>query len=48
MVSKYAEFQIFCGENFNSDASLAFSFTPDGEENPVFYYLNPGMKAEKY
>ena len=48
IVSKYSEFQIFCGENYDTEAALTFSYTPDGYENPVFFYMRPQFKETKF
>ena len=48
IVAKYDEFQIFCGENYDTEASLTFSYTPDGYENPVFIYMRPSFKETKF
>ena len=40
----FDEMQIFVGQNMDTEAGLCFSYTKDGEENPVFLYFNDGMK----
>ena len=48
IVGKYDEMQIFTGTNYDTEAGLAFSYTKDGETEPVFLFFNDGMKEEKY
>ena len=48
VVGKYSEFQIFCGESYDTEAALTFSYTPDGYENPVFLYLRPQFNEKKF
>ena len=48
IMGKYDEMQIFAGQNMDTEAGLCFSYTKDGEENPVFLFFNDGMKEEKF
>ena len=48
IMEKFDEMQIFTGESFDTEAGLAFSYTKDGETEPVFLYFNDGMKEEKF
>jgi len=48
IMEKFDEMQIFSGENYDMEAGLAFSYTKDGEENPVFLFFNDGLKEEKF
>ena len=48
IVGKFDEMQIFTGSNYDTEAGLAFSYTKDGEENPVFLFFNDGLRGEKY
>ena len=47
VVAKYDEFQIFCGESFDTEASLAFCYFPDGESEPTFLFLTDCYKMKK-
>ena len=48
IMEKFDEMQIFTGESFDTEAGLAFSYTKDGESEPVLLYFNDGMKEEKF
>ncbi len=48
IVGKFDEMQIFTGDSYDTEAGLAFSYTKDGETEPVFLYFNDGCKEEKY
>jgi len=48
IVSKFDEMQIFCGQGFDTEAGLGFSYTKDGEVEPVFLFFVDGMKEEKF
>ena len=48
IVGKFDEMQIFTGSSFDTEAGLAFSYTKDGETEPVFMFFNDGYKEEKY
>ena len=48
VVGKFDEMQIFLGESIDSEASMCFSYTKDGETEPVFLYFADCMKEEKY
>tara|TARA_B110001450_G_scaffold171250_1_gene159683 strand:- start:153 stop:413 length:261 start_codon:yes stop_codon:yes gene_type:complete len=48
LVSKFSEVQVFCGEDYDTEASLTFSYTPDGYENPVFFFMRPMFKETKF
>ena len=48
IMEKFDEMQIFTGENYDTEAGLAFSYTKDGEEEPVMLYFVDGMKEEKF
>ena len=48
IMEKFDEMQIFSGENFDTEAGLGFSYTKDGEENPVIMFFNDGMVEEKF
>ena len=48
IMGKFDEFQIFAGQSMDVEASLAFAYTKDGEENPTFLFFNDGMKQEKF
>lgn len=48
-MGKFDEMQIFIGESeAAADASLAFSYTKDGETDPVFLFFLDCMKEEKF
>ena len=48
IMDKFDEFQIFSGQGMDTEASLAFAYTIDGEENPTFLFFNDAMKQEKF
>ena len=48
IVGKYDEMQIFAGTNYDTEAGLAFSYTKDGEVEPVFLFFQDGYKVEKF
>ena len=48
VISKFDEMQIFTGTNYDTEAGLAFSYTKDGECEPVFLFFNDGYKIEKF
>ena len=48
IMEKFDEMQIFSGVNFDTEAGLAFSFTKDGEEEPVIMFFNDGLREEKF
>ena len=48
IMEKFDEMQIFSGENFDTEAGLGFSYTKDGEENPVIMFFNDGLVEEKF
>ena len=48
VMSKHDEFQFWCGQKYDVEAHIAFSYNKDGEEDPSFYYWNDGLKVEKY
>ena len=48
IMGKYDEFQIFSGQGMDTEASLAFAYTKDGEENPTFLFFNDALKQEKF
>ena len=48
IMEKFDEMQIFSGVNFDTEAGLGFSYTKDGEEEPVIMFFNDGLKEEKF
>ena len=48
IVGKYDEMQIFTGQSYDTEAGLAFSYTKDGETEPVFMFFTDGMREEKF
>ena len=48
IMEKFDEMMIFTGENFDTEAGLAFSYTKDGETEPVFLFFNDGCKEVKF
>ena len=49
VMGKFDEMQIFIGESEEAaDASFAFSYTKDGETDPVFLFFLDCMKEEKF
>lgn len=48
IVGKYDEMQIFTGQSYDTEAGLAFSYTKDGETEPVFLFFVDGMREEKF
>ena len=47
VVGKYDEFQIFCGESFDTEASLCFCYYPEGETDPTFLFLTQMYEMKK-
>ena len=48
IVGKYDEMMIFTGESYDCEAGLCFSYTKDGETEPVFLFFIDGMREEKF
>ena len=48
IMEKFDEMQIFTGENYDTEAGLAFSYTKEGETEPIIMFFNDGMKEEKF
>ena len=48
IMEKFDEMQIFTGQSCDPEASLAFSYTKDGEEEPVIMFFNDALKEEKF
>ena len=48
IIGKFDEMMIFSGQGFDTEAGLAFSYTKDGEMDPVFLFFVDGMKEEKF
>ena len=48
VMEKFDEMQIFVGESMDTEAALVFSYTKDGESEPVFLYMVDGTKEEKF
>ena len=48
VMGKFDEMQIFTGKSIDTEASLCFAYTMDGEVDPTFLYFNDGMKEEKF
>jgi hypothetical protein len=48
IIGKFDEMMIFSGQGFDTEAGLCFSYTKDGEEDPVFLFFVDGMKEEKF
>jgi hypothetical protein len=48
IISKFDEMQIFTGTSYDTEAGLAFSYTKDGETEPVFMFFTDGMREEKF
>lgn len=48
IVGKFDEMQIFTGQSYDTEAGLAFSYTKDGETEPVFLFFADGMREEKF
>ena len=48
IVGIYDEMQIFTGQSYDTEAGLAFSYTKDGETEPVFMFFTDGMREEKF
>ena len=48
IIGKFDEMQIFTGQGFDTEAGLAFSYTKDGEVDPVFLFFVDGMREEKF
>ena len=47
VVAKFDEFQIYTGESYDTEASLAFSYYPDGETDPTILFLTECYKMKK-
>ena len=48
VVEKFDEVQIFTGKSMDTEASLCFCLTLDGETDPTFYFLVDGCKEQKF
>jgi hypothetical protein len=48
IVGKYDEMMIFTGSSYDTEAGLAFSYTKDGETEPVFLFFVDGMREQKF
>ena len=48
IMGKFDEMQIFAGQSVDTEASLAFAYTMDGEVDPTFLFFADGMKEEKF
>jgi len=48
VMGKFDEMQIFTGKSIDTDASLCFAYTMDGEVDPTFLFFNDGMIEEKF
>ena len=47
IVGKFDEFQFYVGESYDMEASMATSYTADGEENPTFFFFLDALVEEK-
>jgi hypothetical protein len=47
-MGKYDEFQIFLGENMDTEGAIAFAYTVDGETDPTFLFFADGLRLEKF
>ena len=47
VVGKFDEFQIYCGESYDTEASMCFSYYPDGATDPTFLFLTQCYKMKK-
>ena len=48
IIGRFDEMMIFTGTSFDAEAGLAFSYTKDGETDPVFLFFVDGMREEKF
>ena len=49
IVGKFDEFQFFTGTSYDMDASLAFAYQKEQEdEGPTFLFFNDAMKEVKF
>jgi hypothetical protein len=49
ILDHFDEVEMFCGESFDSEAGMAFSFMREGKDDgPVIWYFLDGMKDEKF
>ena len=48
IVGKFDEMQIFTGQSYDTEAGMAFSYTKDGEVEPVFLFFTDCMREEKF
>ncbi len=47
-MGRFDEFQIFLGENMDTEGALAFAYTVDGEVDPTFLFFADGLRQEKF
>lgn len=49
ILSKFDEFQIFCGKSYNMEGALTFAYQKEqDDEGPTFLFFVDGMKGEKF
>jgi hypothetical protein len=48
VIAKFDEVQFWCGSKFDTEGSMGFSWTMDGEVDPTFFFLCDLLKQEKY
>jgi len=47
-MGKYDEVQVWCGKDFDTESSLCFGYTYEGEEEPTLLFFADGMMEEKF
>ena len=48
VMGKFDEMQIFTGESVDTEATLCFAYTKDGEVDPTFLFFNDAYIQEKF
>jgi len=48
IMGKFDEVQIWCGKGFDTEGSICFGYTYEGEEEPTLLFFNDGLKEEKF
>ena len=48
VIGKFDEVQIWCGKGFDTEGSICFGYTYEGEEEPTLLFFNDALKEEKF
>ena len=48
IMGKFDEMQIFMGQSSDSEASIAFAYTVEGETDPTFLFFNDCCNVKKF